>query len=287
VRSLRKKTYPPLLETVAKLFTPGVLTIMIETVTMYKCLETGKLFKTSRGAENSSERARKKKLADSIDRKLLAEQQDYVRLNATSPREIIELVKSKAEEFWGLKITRFDHLIPKIIYHYGHETISFGGCVIEVDASESSRFEYLRETNPSIAELLFGGHWGRGFKGLETGNGCSGRCNEYKFDMDLRARLDQFPIIQAHYRDWVKHKEEYDSYQDSKTQAKVFGQILAASTPESKSLKDLRKYYLDCAYDIKQSMDEVEEHHTEGFLEKWATVNPEPEKNKDLWDKFG
>lgn len=261
---------------------------MVETVTMYRCSETGKLFKTSRGAKSSSERALKKKLADSIDRDLLAAQRDYVRLNATSPQEIIELVKSKAEEFWGLKVESFQHSRASVLYSNQLRgfIIHFGRCSIQVDGSKSSRIKAIssRGWHPSIGELLFDG---LGFKGLERGSGCPGRCNEYKFDMDLRARLDQFPIIEAHYKDWVKHKEEYDSYQDSMRNVAHFGKILAVSTPEFKSLENLKKYYVSCADSIRSSMAEVEEHHSDKFLEKWKTVNPEVERDLDLWNKFG
>jgi hypothetical protein len=261
---------------------------MIETVTMYRCSETGKLFKTSRGAKNSSERARKKKLADSIDRDLLAAQRDYVRLNATSPQEIIELVKSKAEEFWGLRVESFQHSKTSVMYSDRLKgfIVHFGNCSIQVDGSKSSRLDYINSQGwrPSIGDLLFNGY---GFKGLETGSGCPGRCNDYKFDMDLRARLDQFPIIEAHHRDWVKHKEEYDWYQNSMRNAAHFGKILAVSTPEFKSLGDLKRYYLGCADSIRDSMEEVENHHVGEFLEKWKTVNPEIERDLDLWNKFG
>jgi len=261
---------------------------MVETVTMYRCSETGKLFKTSRGAKSSSERALKKKLADNIDRDLLAAQRDYVRLNATSPQEIIELVKSKAEEFWGLKVESFQRSRTSVMYsdQLRGFIIHFGRCSIQVDGSKSSRLKAIssRGWHPSIGELLFDGH---GFKGLERGSGCPGRCNEYKFDMDLRARLDQFPIIEAHYKDWVKHKEEYDLYQDSMRNVAHFGKILAVSTPEFKSLENLKKYYVSCADSIRSSMEEVEEHHSDEFLEKWKTVNPEVERDLDLWNKFG
>lgn len=281
------------------------MTTVIEPVTMYKCPETGKLYKTKRGAENSAKRVRDERdrelSATGFDPSQLEAQRDYVRLNATSPKHIIELVIEKAEEFWGLKVTQFKKWKGGIYYNDRKNCtmISFGNCEVEVDAASSCRLEYMRRqakrdknrwfSEPSISSLLFDGS---GFKGFETGSGCPGRCRDaessgYPFRMSLEARLEEFPIIHKRYEEWQAHEEEYDRHVSSRDRAKDYGLKLARSTPEYDKLMELQGYHEACGAIIRDSIRELEDHYVSGLVEKWDGVNPAVVKDLELWEMFG
>lgn len=268
----------------------------IELVTMFRCPETGKLFKTERGAENSAKRTRDDKelslLATGFDPSGFEAQQDYVRLNATNPMSIIDLVREKAEEFWGLKITRFE--VNKAFVTPGKE-ISFGQCHIEVNSAGSCRLAYMVQKakvekdkwyrEPSISDLLFGS---MGFRGFETGSGCPGRCGDYPFRMSpLTARLEEFPLINERYRDWTTHKGEYDRYVREKRMAEGYGYWLARSSTEYEKLEELRAYHRNCDEIVKESISKLESYYVEGLVQKWEAINPPVERDTELWDMFG
>jgi len=266
----------------------------IELVTMFKCPETGKLFKTERGAENSAKRTRDSKelslLATGFDPSGLEAQRDYVRLNATTPLDVMNLVEEKAEEFWGLKITAMS--VGQV--SVSGDSISFGQCHIEVSSKGSCRLAYMREQariskdkwyrEPSISDLLFGS---MGFRGLEAGSGCQGICGDYPLRMPLKARLEEFPLIAKRYRDWVAHKAEYDRYKAGLGRTEGYGSALARSTAEFERLVELRAYHRNCEEVVKKSVLELERYYVEGLVQKWARVNPPVERDTELWEMFG
>ncbi len=280
------------------------MTTTIESVTMYKCPETGRVYKTKKGAENSAKRVREERkrelLATGFDPSQLTAQQDYVRLNATSPRHIIELVTEKAEEFWGLAIKKFDCRRAYVMYSEikNYMVISLPSCTIEVDAKSSCRLEYMRRkakldkgwfTEPYISDLLFRG---MGFRGFETGSGCPGRCSNvegsgYPFNMSLEARLDQFPIIHKRFQEWQAHKNEYDQYMLRRKHVEFYGSLLASSTPEYGKLKELENYHDHCSSIIQNSIKSLVDHHKSGILDKWDRVNPKAVRDSELWEMFG
>jgi hypothetical protein len=269
----------------------------IELVTMFKCPETGKLYKTKRGAENSAKRVRDERdrelLATGFDPSQFESQRDYVRLNATSPKHIVELVKDKAEEFWGLVVKKFNY--GGVYISKDCTVISFSNCEIEVDARSSCRLEYMRRgadrwfSEPSISELLFDR---MGFKGFETGSGCPGRCSNaessgYPFRMSLQARLEEFPIIHERYRAWQAHLDEYDRYVSSRDRVKNFGLQLARSKPEFEKLEELKLYHLRCEEIIMKTTRDLEDYYMWGLLETWDRNNPPVVKDMELWNMFG
>jgi hypothetical protein len=277
----------------------------IESVTMFKCPETGKLYKTKRGAENSAKRVRDERsrelLATGFDPSEFESQRDYVRLNATSPKHIIELVIEKAEEFWGLKVTSFLTNGERVYYNNRENCtmISFGSCEVEVDAAGSCRLEYMRRqakrdknrwfSEPSISNLLFDGS---GFKGFETGSGGPGRCSDaessgYPFRMGLQARLEEFPIIHKRYGEWELFEAEYDRYVSSRDRAKDYGLKLARSTPEYDKLRELQGYHEACGAIIRDSIRELENHYVSGLVEKWEGLNPAVVLDPELSEMFG
>jgi hypothetical protein len=84
------------------------MTRAIESVQMWKCSVTGKVFDNAKEAEKHSKDAqarltRKRKAEEKEQERLnlIKYQEDYVRLNATSFDEIFQLVVAKAKEFWG------------------------------------------------------------------------------------------------------------------------------------------------------------------------------------------
>jgi hypothetical protein len=271
----------------------------IKSVTMYECPETGKLYKTKKGAENSAKRVRDERsrelLATGFDPSQFDAQRDYVRLNATSPKHIIELVIEKAEEFWGLKVTKF---ITNGVRVYYNNVISFGNCEVEVDAAGSCRLEYMRRQakrdknrwfrEPCISSLLFDGS---GFKGFETGSGCPGRCSDaessgYPFRMGLEARLEEFPIIHKRYEEWRAHEAEYERYMSSRDRAKGYGLKLARSTPEYDKLMELHGYHEACGAIIRDSIRSLEDYYIDGLVYKWDQVNTPVVKDLELWEMF-
>jgi hypothetical protein len=276
----------------------------IDRVTMFKCPETGKLFKTERGAKNSAKRARDDKelsvLAKGFDLSGFEAQQDYVRLNATSPHQVMDLVTQKAEEFWGLKITMSTEGSTSI--HHGRGSsmeIAFGQCHIEVDSSESCMIAYLREQariskdkyyrDPSIYNMLFGS---MGFKGFDSNGGNPGRCKDsghlgYPLLMSFRAQLEGFPLIAERYRDWTTHRDEYDRYVGEKSMAEGYGICLARSSMEYGKLKELSTYHRNCDEVVRKSFFELERYYVDGLVKKWEVVNPPVEKDTELWEMFG
>ena len=243
----------------------------IDRVTMFKCPETGKLFKTERGAKNSAKRARDDKelsvLAKGFDLSGFEAQRDYVRLNATSPHQVMDLVTQKAEEFWGLKITT--STVGRTCVQHGRGSsmeIAFGQCHIEVDSSESCMIAYMREQarirkdkyyrDPSIYDMLFGS---MGFKGFDSNGGNTGRCSDgshpgYPLLMSFRGQLERFPLIDESHRKWVAHRDEYDRYVGEKSMAEGYGICLARSSMEYGKLRELSTYHRNCDEVVRKSL---------------------------------
>jgi hypothetical protein len=276
----------------------------IELVTMFKCPETGKLFKTERGAKNSAKRARDDKelsvLAKGFDPFGFEAQRDYVRLNTTSPHQVMDLVTQKAEEFWGLKVTTWSVGRTSIYQGRGSSMkIAFGQCHIEVDSSESCRLAYMREQariskdkwyrDPSIYDMLFGS---MGFRGFDCPGGNPGRCKDsdhsgYPLIMSLEAQLEGFPLIHESHWKWVAHKKEYDDYEHEKSIVEGYGRCLARSSTEYEKLEELRTYHRNCGEIVKKSVSELESYYVEGLVQKWEAINPPVEKDTELWEMFG
>lgn len=276
----------------------------IDRVTMFKCPETGKLFKTERGAENSAKRARDDKelsvLAKGFDLSGFEAQRDYVRLNATSPRQAMDLVAQKAEEFWGLKVTT--STVGRACVQHGRGSsmeIGFGQCHIEVDSSESCMIAYMREQariskdkyyrDPSIYGMLFGS---MGFKGFDSNGGNPGRCRDsvhtgYPLIMSMRGQLEGFPLIYESHRKWVAHKEEYDNYEHEKRKLEGYGVYLARSSTEYEKLAELRTYHQGCSRIVEENIKKLESYYMEGLSDRWVGVNPRVVKDLELWDMFG
>ena len=276
----------------------------IDRVTMFKCPETGKLFKTERGAKNCAERERGAKelslLATGFDPSGFEAQQDYVRLNATRPQDIMELVREKAEEFWGLKVTRLKVDPVSVSSRVSGPVISFGQCLIEVDSSESCRLAYMREQarivnrkryrDLTIYDLLFGS---KGFKGFSYSGsgGMLGRCSDginpgFMLDMSFTARLEEFPLINQSYHEWLTHKNEFDEYEHKKRVTGRYGRILAQSSPEYEKLRELVDYHERCVELVRVSVIDLVTYYTEGLVEKWVGINPPVVKKSELWDMF-
>ena len=275
----------------------------IDRVTMYKCPETGKLFKTKKGAENSAKRAKEAKelssLAKQFDSSGLGAQQDYVRLNATSPKHIIDLVVQKAEEFWGLKVTKFEVSGPGVYSRQSGTVISFGQCDIEVNSAGSCRLAYMREkakigkgswySEPSIYDLLFSS---MGFRGFTSGGGNPGRCSDsdekgYPFRMCLMSKLEEFPLINQSHQEWIAHEKEYEGYEHKKRVVMGYGLSLALSSTEYEKLSELRSYHRDCEEIVKKSIRDLENYYTDGLVKKWMKINPPVVKNLELWGILG
>jgi len=276
----------------------------IDRVTMFKCPETGKLFKTERGAENSAKRARDYKelsvLAKGFDPSGFESQRDYVRLNATSPRQVMDLVAQKAEEFWGLKVTTSTAGRTCVQHGRGSSMeIGFGQCHIEVDSSESCMIAYMREQariskdkyyrDPSIYDMLFGS---MGFKGFDSNGGNPGRCRDsghsgYPLIMSFRAQLEGFPLIHESHRKWVAHKEEYDNYEHEKRTLEGYGVYLARSSTEYEKLAELRTYHQSCNWILEENIKKLESYYMDGLSDRWVGVNPRVVKDLELWDMFG
>ena len=276
----------------------------IDRVTMFKCPETGKLFKTESGAKNSAKRARDDKelsvLAKGFDLSGFEAQQDYVRLNATSPHQVMDLVTQKAEEFWGLKVTT--STVGRTCVQHGRGSsmeIAFGKCHIEVDSSESCMIAYMREQariskdkyyrDPSIYDMLFGS---MGFKGFDSNGGNPGRCKDsvhtgHPLLMSFRAQLEGFPLIHESHRKWVAHKEEYDGYEHEKRIMGSYGIHLARSSTEYEKLSELRTYYQSCKGIVEENIKKLESYYMDGLYDRWVGVNPRVVKDLELWDMFG
>lgn len=274
----------------------------IDRVTMFKCPETGKLFKTERGAKNSAKRAKEAKelslLATGFDPSQFEAQRDYVRLNATTPEHIIDLVTQKAEEFWGFKVTRFEPgNVIQVIDRGGNggKEIIFGNCYVEVDSSGSCRLAYMAEQAriskdkwyrvPSIYDLLFGS---MGFRGFGSPGGTTGSCGSspWPLRMPLMAKLEEFPLINQSYQEWITHKSEFDKYEHKKSVVTGYGRCLARSSTEYEKLKELRDYHERCVELVRDSLVDLETYYTEGLLKKWVGINPPVVKNFELWGMF-
>lgn len=268
----------------------------IDRVTMFKCPETGKLFKTERGAENSAKRERGAKelslLATGFDPSGFEAQQNYVRLNATSPQDIMRLVGEKAEEFWGLKVTKM--VTGNVPVVRDNSTMYFGPCHIEVNSTGSCRLAYMAEQAriskdkwyrvPYISDLLFGS---MGFKGFETGFGNPGSFGTYPLRMEVKAKIVDFPIIAERYGNWVTHKSQYDEYEKKKLVVENYSRILSRSSTEYRKLEELRAYHSTCARAVEHKMGELESYYKEGLMEKWVGINSPVFKDPELWGMFG
>jgi hypothetical protein len=259
---------------------------MIESVTLYKCPETGKLFDTAKKAQNSAKSQREKVKREEKKKQQEKEKEfrrNYIRLNAVSPDNAIELLREKSKEFWGIE---FLSVRGGGSYSHGKgissSYISLGSCELSASVVDKTLFrKYFCSTSdtPSISYFL-------GFIGFRTGSGCPGKFDDYDFRMDVRMELNQFPLIKKNWEKVAADRTAMTIYLSTRDNVKLSARNLSRQLPEYLKLKDLYEEIVNLSQLLSIKISEMENHNESEYIRLWEGANPPPKVNDLLLETF-
>jgi hypothetical protein len=263
---------------------------MIEPVTLYKCPETGKLFDTAKKAENSAKshrakvkREEKKKQQEQEDAKEKEFRRNYIRLNAVSPENAIELLLEKSEEFWGISL--IVRRVCKVTYEKTYKYFSFGFLEIEGKIVDSALYEKYYKSNTrgyfyhGISDFL-------GFLQFETGSGNPGQFNEYPFRMDLRIPEEKFLVIKSNFDNVSRDRSKLSEFDKNREIARQSACRLSYYLPEYEKLSLLVNNLNSLIEHAHGKMGEIISYNSSQYVKLWESVNPAPQVNSDLLSLF-
>lgn len=209
----------------------------IKTQTVYICPETGKKCRSRAEAERSAAKAIKARedAAIAVEQQKLAEKsnlqnKDWIRLNLTNIKDLPDLIKEKAKEFWNINCNieinvtfgqvRNSHGAPlnkKTNWSGDNKNYptSFPGWSGQIKGNVLN-YKKGKNISESISSLLFNNYTGgRGFRGFHTSSGCPGDVEgNYPMDIGFYFFLEDFPrlaesyeLFNTEYQKVIDHKE--------------------------------------------------------------------------------
>lgn len=267
---------------------------MIEAVTQYKCPVTGKLWPTEKQAKNCAARAKareKEKLAKKEEIKKLAEEKEFcrnfVRFNAKSPDHAIELLLSKSEEFWGIKLGIYENVNGLYWYEAksGERLCSSASFTITAKVTDAKLFQKNYRVledywKPSISDFLR-------FIGFETGSGNPGEFGGYTFSMNVYIPFEEFPIINTNHKLLKIDKEKRSQRNYLRNGVRSIAEITATIQPECEKMHNV----INDLENILSNLRNKRRTYIDNFANKymaefWDKVNPEPPVNSELEEMF-
>lgn len=204
----------------------------IKEVKMFACPLTGKLFKTAKAAQNSAtkeQKARDEAKVTAEMNKVSEEDRiknaDYIRLNCSDIKDLSTMIVERAAlaniEVKDLNL-RLDFtptlscshnapLTKSTNWSHGDKTkpSSFPGFSGNISANVICHYKIRDTISDSASNILFGRYYGK-FRGMHTSGGCPGNNKgEYKMDIGFGLFLEDFPLIEAKYAEFLKEKQKF------------------------------------------------------------------------------
>lgn len=207
--------------------------IEIKEEKVFICPFSGKSFKTKKAAEKSAaqfqllEKEKEQiKIQEQKAKEQLEFESNFVRLNARSINDFKPLIEKKAKEFWGWDV-KIDFKL-----HFGAPSNSHGSPLNGVEnwiRDKSKPFNYLGWTGrvsgsiqnyiitnghyPSVNDVIFSRHYGKGFRGFHTSSGCPGTVNKTEMGIGFYCFLDDFPLIKEKYKIFINDSKKIEQYE--------------------------------------------------------------------------
>lgn len=270
-------------------------------IQMFACPETGKLYKTERGALASAKRAkeaREKVEAEEKEKQKSLEEVEkevnWLRLNLEDVKDLPKLMKSRAKELYDWDLDVRLHNLYFCNVSNSHNCPINGvtnWCEIDVDKPThylgwSGRITgMLRGAVPkltfmnSIADAIK-----LKFKGMHTGTGNPGSPNEYSMDIGFNMFLDDFPKLKEKYEIYenesIKHNKNTLNFNKLNNEAHEFAKNhpdykkAQALLEKVRSIRDIRYNNLFDEYRNQNKVELIPVSDDYGYLSKMFSSSP-------------
>lgn len=253
----------------------------VETVSMFKCPETGKLFPTLAEARKSARAVRKEReKAEETERK-----KDYIRLNASTPREVVDLLVEKSLEFWGVKLEINSLWTHRCI----GDRINFS---IDLKAHSTKSRGWMNISHcrirGSISDTYTKDLIQYGFNGFNLSNTrFHYRVNSFTTSkIELSIKISDFPLISEKHNKYEEQGRNLSLWQSSFFAARLLGNAIARQSVEVSKLSELIEYHEKCAQRYKEVQNNLYGHYDKEVTTPWESKNPAPEIDQELKEMF-
>jgi hypothetical protein len=245
----------------------------MEKVTMYKCRETGRVYDTPGKARYSERKAREGGKKERELKAVFESQRDWVKNNAQYPSDILEMVKEKSLEFWGLDLEIdpsewriHPYSIPSLLETC--DIVKIRGTIVD-----KGKCRRVLDREKSIGEALFV----RGFTGIKARYPWSGEFGGSSyFASKISIEVEEFPLLKKNYERYVKHCTAVKDYDREKNKARGCALRVARGTEEIRQvLEDIKEIDM-VAESLRDSHEQIMRYHEASFMDLWVKSNPPP-----------
>ena len=239
--------------------------------TEFICEVSGRRYKTARGARESAKRER-----------LRSYQRDYVRLNAGTAQEFIDLMVEKSKEFYGwdmeleLKSSGFDY--------WQNQKQSTEDKVLSIEAEMLLSINKKYGGRKRICYFILGY-----FEGVNLSFGWnevryfSEKFRKVKFHLTLK----NFPKLLENYEKFLEQRSANYVYLDTKHKAKNDAKNFVESRPDLQSRREEEDKILSILDKHRQKTKELVNYYTDGYMSLWECSNGSaPRVDMELSDTF-
>lgn len=237
----------------------------------YVCEVSGRRYKTARGARKSAKRER-----------LREYQRNYVRLNAGTTQEFLDLMVEKSKEFYGwdmeLKIKKsgFDHwqsieenIEDKVLLVEAYMRLSINRRKGRNEVMYYFIPKYFKDVHPSC-------FWRE--------------VKDYSMQskkIEFRLTLGCFPKLLENYKKFLEQQSEYFKFIEKKRKASSDARQFVESRPDYRKLLEHRKRIEGMLRSHEVKMKKMFDYYEDGYIRLWECSNGEvPEIDFDLRDTF-
>lgn len=239
--------------------------------TEYICEVSGRRYKTARGARESAKRER-----------LRSYQSNYVRLNASTAQEFLNLMVEKSKEFYGwdmelyLKNSSFD------LWQNRKQSTKDKVLSIEAEMLLSVNKKYGRRKR--ICYFI---------PGYFEGVNLSFHWNEIRdFSEEFRTvkfelTLNNFPKLLENYEKFLEQQSAHYKYLDTKRKASADAKHFVESRPDYQSRREEEDKIQSILDKHRQKTKELVNYYTDGYMSLWECSNGSaPRVDMGLSDTF-
>ena len=242
--------------------------------TEYICEVSGRRYKTARGAIESAKRER-----------LRSYQRNYVRLNASTAQNFLDLLVEKSKEFYGwdmkleIKNSSFDywqsqkkHIKDKVLSVEAHMELS-------INRKKSSR----KKICLFLSEHFEGVYPSYTWEEVKDFN-VPGACKTIKFNLTL----DDFPKLLENYEKFLEQQSRYYEFSDKKRKAHGDAKQFVQTRPDYKEMEEENTRIEKMLQNHRVEMKKISDYYEEGYMRLWECSNGKaPEVDPDLSYTFG
>lgn len=238
----------------------------------YICEVSGRRYKTARGARESAKRER-----------LRSYQRNYVRLNAGTTQEFVDLMVDKSKEFYGwdmalvVRNSSFDY--------WQNQKQSIENKVLSIEAGMWLSVNKKYGRRKRICYFI---------PGYFEGVNLSYDWNEVKdFNEEFRTvkfhlTLKDFPKLLENYKKFLAQQSANYGYLDTKRKASSDARHFVESRPDYQSRREEESKIQSILDDHQRKTKELVNYYTDGYMSLWECSNGSaPMIDPDLHDTFG